>query len=164
MTKREEFERQREIATIRVMFDCCWGDPNVDSVAVKLERASVALENRTGDYPEEIQEALKRIEEYAIAKGEERYARSDEEQYAHNDKVQLFDKIDFETFNRPIDCMGCRKSKYDLFYELIARFELGRLRPDFQDEELNGKIRKAREEYAAAHPLKPKGFWESLFG
>ena len=114
-----------------------------------LMNAAVNLKYRTGDYPEEIQQALRQFEQYALAKEDEvRRKRMKAEEAYYNG-----------------DCCALAKfADSGEAYGIIRGFDRHRLSPTFKSTSLNNDIIRARTEYSAAHQPKSKGFWESLFG
>ena len=124
-----------------------------DSVAYILTGVIInALSNlkyRSEDYPEQLQDAMHKLEAYALAK--------DDEINRNRAKAE-------ESFYNGECCFLAEFSGSHKVYNILRKSDLHRLSPNFQSSSLNQDIKNARTEYAAAHPPKPKGFWESLFG
>ena len=107
------------------------------------------LKYRSEDYPKALQDAMHKLEAYALAKdGEINRNRARAEESFYNGECCVL-----------ADFAGSHK-----VYNIFREFDLHRLSPDFQSPSLNQDIRNAKAKYAAAHPPKPKGFWSSLFG
>ena len=107
------------------------------------------LKFRSGDYPEPLQDAMHKLEAYALAKDDEinRNRARAEESFWNGGCCVL------------ADFAGSHK-----VYNILRNSDLHRLAPNFQSLSLNQDIKNAKAKYAAEHPPKPKGFWASLLG
>lgn len=124
-------------------------DSDAYTLAGIIINAATNLKYHSGEYPQPLQDAMHKLEAYALAKDNEisRNRARAEESFYNGDCCFL------------AEFAGSYK-----VYNIFREFDLHRLSPNFQSTSLNQEITKARAEYAAAHPPKPKGFWESLFG
>ena len=107
------------------------------------------LKYSSGDYPEQLQGAMHKLEAYALAKDGEIFRKKARAE---------------ESFYTGGCCVLAEFAGSHKVYNIFKKFDLHRLSPNFQSSSLNQAIKNARAEYAATHPPKPKGFWESLFG
>ena len=106
-----------------------------------------------GDYPENLQEAMRQFELYALGKQREvmRNRASAEEAFWSGES-----------------CFLANFADSGKAYGILKSFELHRLSPRFHSTSFNDMIVEARAKHEAARRAeearRPKGFWESLFG
>lgn len=126
-------------------------------LAAIIISAAETLKYSSEDYPQQLQEAMRQLEAYALSKDEEIDAARSRFWNAYGGSFDDNEAISFYSLDLN------RASIYKV-YEIFERFDLHRLSPSFKNASLNQKITKARAEYAMAHPPKRKGFLERLFG
>ena len=98
------------------------------------------LKYGSDDYPQTLQEAMRCLESYAIAKDRE----------IKSNRMRVEESIYNGDCNVLVDFADSSK-----VYGLIKEFDLHRLSPVFKSEALNAAINKARAEHVASYPTKP---------
>ena len=124
-------------------------DNDAYTLAGIIINAAENFKYQSGDYPQQLQDAMHQLEAYALAK--------DEEISRNRTRAE-------DSFYSGQCCFLAEFAGSHKVYHIFREFDLHRLSPNFKSTALNQEITKARAEYAAAHPPKPKGFWESIFG